>query len=100
MDKESHPHHPIYQEKTSLFSFPRPSANAQEPPSRREREQRKQELPLQFNNQGPGEDRGKGQSVEESLSWFSEERGEGGVGSVPGQSESVLDPARNDGNSA
>lgn len=42
----------------------------------------------------------RGQSVEESLSWFSEERKEGGVGSVPGQSESVLDPARNDGNSA
>lgn len=39
---------------------PYPQPPAQEPPCRREREQRKQNLPLQFNNWGQGEDRGKG----------------------------------------
>ena len=57
-------------------------------------------FPSSLTTRVKGRTRERGQSVEESLSWFSEERGEGGVGSVPGQSESVLDPARNDGNSA
>ena len=59
MAKESHTIPPTRKRHPPSPS-PHPQPPAQEPPCRREREQRKQNLPLQFNNWGQGEDRGKG----------------------------------------
>lgn len=98
MDKDSHTAPVQKEEATCPCNQPWPPV--QEPRGRRERELRKQNLSLQLSLWGQEEGRGKGATVGESkASPHSEGHGEKSVGAIPGQSGSVLVPARDDGNS-